>query len=289
MSLRAVVGDLQPHRVAEVAVQQLALQRGAQVLDLLLVDEQVGVARDAELVAAHHLHAGEQLADVRVQDRREEDERVLARRRSPAAGGSRAAARAAPARSRRASSRPKASRPSQLDDEVQALVEHARERMRRVEADRRQHRQQLAEEVVADPLALRRAPLLAPREARCLPRASAGSTTSFSSWYWSRDERVRLAGSRRRTPRPAARPSGPGSGRPSLICSFSPATRISKNSSRLRRDDGDEAQPLEQRHRVVGRLRQHAAVEREDAELAIEELGRAAGFCGSSSRPWTKR
>ena len=38
---RAVVGHFQAHRVAEVAVQQLALQRGVQVLDLLLVDEQV--------------------------------------------------------------------------------------------------------------------------------------------------------------------------------------------------------------------------------------------------------
>ena len=39
--LRAVVGHLQPHRVAEVAVQELALQRGVEVLDLLLVHEEV--------------------------------------------------------------------------------------------------------------------------------------------------------------------------------------------------------------------------------------------------------
>ena len=54
---RAVVGDLEAHGVAEVALRQLALQRGAQVLHVLLVDEEVAVARDAELVAAEHLHA----------------------------------------------------------------------------------------------------------------------------------------------------------------------------------------------------------------------------------------
>ena len=34
---------------------------------------------------------------------------------------------------------------------------------------------------------------------------------------------------------------------------------------------------------VVGRLREHAAVEREDAELAVEELRAGAGFGGSSA------
>ena len=50
------------------------------------------------------------------------------------------------------------------------LVEHARERVRRVEADRREHRQQLAHEVVADPGALRPGPVLAPREHHALLR-----------------------------------------------------------------------------------------------------------------------
>ena len=76
-ALRAVVGHFEPHRVAEVPVEQLALQGGVQVLDLFLVDEQVGVARHAELVAALDLHAREQLAHVRVQDRGQEHERVL--------------------------------------------------------------------------------------------------------------------------------------------------------------------------------------------------------------------
>ena len=55
----AVVGDFEAHGVAEVALRQFALQRGAQVLHFLVIDEQVGVAGDAELVAAEHVHAGE--------------------------------------------------------------------------------------------------------------------------------------------------------------------------------------------------------------------------------------
>ena len=169
---------------------------GAQVLDLLLVDEEVGVARDAELVAAQHVHAGEQLAHVRVQDRGQEDEGVLGRRRSPAAGGSRAAARAAPARSRRRELRPNASRALELDGEVEALVEHARERVRRVEADRRQHRQQLAEEIVADPLPLRRVPLRRAAGTGCPRRRAPAGPRSLSSWYCVGDQRVRLAADR---------------------------------------------------------------------------------------------
>jgi len=43
------------------AVRQLALERAPQVVDLFLVDEQVAVTRDAELVAADHLDAGDSL------------------------------------------------------------------------------------------------------------------------------------------------------------------------------------------------------------------------------------
>ena len=80
---RTVVGHLKPHLVAKLAVRQLAAQRGAQVLDLFLVHEQLAVARDAELVAVDHLHAGEELPDVLVKDRGQEDEIVLGSRDLP--------------------------------------------------------------------------------------------------------------------------------------------------------------------------------------------------------------
>jgi hypothetical protein len=67
--LRAVVGNLEPHLVPELAVRQLPAQRRAQVLHLFLVHEQLAVARHAELIGIHHLHAGEQFRDMRVQYR----------------------------------------------------------------------------------------------------------------------------------------------------------------------------------------------------------------------------
>ncbi len=52
---------LEAHCGAVAALGQFALERAPQVVDFLLVDEQVAVARDAELVATDHLHAGKQL------------------------------------------------------------------------------------------------------------------------------------------------------------------------------------------------------------------------------------
>ena len=66
--LRAVVGDFQPHRIAQMPLWQFALQRKAQVFHLFLIDEQVGISRGAKLIAAQHFHAGEQLADIQVKD-----------------------------------------------------------------------------------------------------------------------------------------------------------------------------------------------------------------------------
>ena len=53
--------------------------------------------------------------------------------------------------------------PGQLDDEVQALVDHLRERVRRIEPDRRQQRTDLALEVLVPPT--RAAPRCARRDA----------------------------------------------------------------------------------------------------------------------------
>ena len=141
---------------AELALRQLALERLAQVLDFFLVDPQVGVAGDAELRIVDHLAAGEQLVQMGVHDRRQQHEAHCPR---PAISGGIAITRG----TRRGAltmatlvSRPKASLPGELDDEVQALVDDLRKRVRRVEADRRQQRPDLALEVVGDPGALRR-------------------------------------------------------------------------------------------------------------------------------------
>ena len=72
--IRTVVRGFQAHRIAVAPRGQLTLDRAQQVIDFFLLDEQVAVARDAELVAAAHLHAGEQRRYVGFDNRSQENE-----------------------------------------------------------------------------------------------------------------------------------------------------------------------------------------------------------------------
>jgi hypothetical protein len=228
--LRAVVGHFQAHGVAEVALRQFALQLGAQVGDFFLVDEQVGVAGGAELVAAEHGHAGEQLADEFVQDGRQEDEAVFA------AGQFFRQADDARQHARRlddggVGAAPEGVLAFQFDGEVEALVEHAREGVRRVEPDRRQHRHHLAVEVFADPFALRLVPARAAQEADAL-FGQRRQDHFIQCWYCSATMACASAETRRKASC-AVLPSVVTTGVLARICSLRPETRISKNSSRL--------------------------------------------------------
>src|SRR3954465_12938787 len=160
----------------------------------------------------------------------------------------------------------------QLDGEVETLVEHARERMRRVEPDRRQHRKQLAEEVVADPLALHRGPFLAPREDDAVSRE--GRQPGFvEELVLLRNQRVRFAAHRLeylgRAPRVGARVV-----QAELDRLLQAGDADLEELVEVRRDDGDEAKTLEQRQRLVRGLRQDAPVEGQKAEPPGDKLGR---------------
>src|SRR3989338_2063859 len=117
-------------------LRQFAVQAEAQVFHFLLIHEQVAVARHAELVTAEHFHAGKQLADMRMQDRGKEHEAVLAaadfRRHQD---GARQHARGLHDGARRIA--PESILALQLHGKIQALVEHARKGVRRIESDRR--------------------------------------------------------------------------------------------------------------------------------------------------------
>ena len=65
-----VFSDLQPNRIAKVTLWQFPLNFGAQIFDFFLIHEQIRVSGHAELVAALHRHATEQLADERMNNRR---------------------------------------------------------------------------------------------------------------------------------------------------------------------------------------------------------------------------
>src|SRR3954470_72864 len=142
--------------------------------------------------------------------------------------------------------------------------------MRRVETDRRQHGQQLAEEVIADPLALRRGPFLAARKDDAFLR-EARQHDLVQELVLLADERVRLLAHAVEhlggTPRVRA-----GVVQAELDAFLQPRDADLEELVEIRRHDGDEAQPLEERHRIVGRLREHPALEGEDAELAVGEL-----------------
>ena len=60
----ALVGDFQPHAVAEIAVAQFVLDGGAQVAYVVFVQRKLAVAGEAELVAAFHIHAAEKFVHI---------------------------------------------------------------------------------------------------------------------------------------------------------------------------------------------------------------------------------
>ena len=169
------LGDLEPDRLAEMALRQLAFQRLPQVLHLLLVEPEVGVARHAELRVADDLAPAEQLVQMRVDDARQQDERVVG-------AGDRARERDDPRQQARRLDRgdrgfaPERVAAGELDDEIEALVGHLRKRMRRIEADRGQQRPHFALEIVGNPRALPGIEGIAPQQADAGGRpAPAGS------------------------------------------------------------------------------------------------------------------
>ena len=151
--LRAVARHFQPHRGAELAAHQLALQGLAQVLDFVLVDPQVAVARDAELRIGDHFAPGEQVRDMRVDDGGQQTEGHAVGNLVRQLDHARQHARRLDDGDRRAAAEGVLA--AQRDDEIEALVNYLRKRVGRVQADRRQQRAHFAVEIILDPGALR--------------------------------------------------------------------------------------------------------------------------------------
>ncbi len=158
------MGHLQADAVAIASARQLALDRAQQILDLFFIDIQIRVAGHPELITTTRIHAGEQIAHVLVDHRREKDEIVgtavgFGRRQldDPRQGsgglyhGMRDLA-------------PEGIGAVQIHDEVQRLVQNARKRMRRVQPDRADHRQQFFLEVAIQPGALFGLPFRTPQK-----------------------------------------------------------------------------------------------------------------------------
>ena len=136
-----------------MTLRQFALQRDAQILDFFVVDKQIGVARDAELIAAVDVHARKQFADMGVQDGRQENEAIV----DPAQllwQSYHAWQCARGLNNGRAGTTAEGIGTFQFDCKIQTLVEYARKGMRRIQSDRGQHRHHFDHKKLADPFLL---------------------------------------------------------------------------------------------------------------------------------------
>jgi hypothetical protein len=165
----------------------------------------------------------------------------------------------------------------EFDGKVQALVEHFREGVRRVEPDRRQHRHHFAQEIIADPLAL-----------RLVPRHPAQETDALVGQR-RQDDVVEVlvlfgddgVGFGRNQTEGLLRclAVGGDDGGVRLDLFLEPGHADFEEFVEVARDDAEEAQAFEQRHAFVFGLGQNAPVEGEQTEFAVEVVfGREAGF-----------
>jgi hypothetical protein len=263
-------GDLQPQGQPELAVLELAPQGLAQVLDLLVVDPQVRVARDAELRVRHDLAAGKEIRQVRRDDRRQQDELVgaaadLLRHLDDARQHAR---RLHDRDGRQAAERIE---PRQLDDEVEALVDDLRERVRRVEPDGRQQGTHLALEVIGRPCALGRRAVRVAHQAHAM-LGQRGKELLVEDAVLRVDQRARVVrDGRQRGLHLRERHAGRRDVCADLLLEARDADL--EELVQVVAHDAQEAQPLEERDVRILRQCEHAAVEREQRQLAVDQRG----------------
>ena len=265
--LRAARRDFEPHGEPELALRQLALQRLAQVLDFFLVDPQIRVARDAELRVVHHVTAGEELVQMRVHDRRKQHEGVVGSGHLPRHVDH---TRHQPGRldDRHGGLAPESVSPRELDDEVQALVDHLRKRVCRVEADRGEQRPDLVLKIFGDP-----GPLC---------RVAVGVVQHPYARRVERWEDMPVEHAVHLGDQSLCTFANLAQVGPELLQRHSDQRSLQAQLLAQARDpdleelvevaahDAEEAQPLEQRSRRILGERKHPAVERQDRQLAID-------------------
>ena len=269
------VDDLEPHRRPEPAAGQLALEGLQQVFVAVLLDLQVRVARDPEGVALRHLHAGEELRQVRgdeVFDRQEGDRLVVR------------VLRGDPDQARDVVGHLHAREPlgtalgvADGHGQVEREAGDVGERVRGVDGQRRQHREHGLGEVGrqrrALPVGQRRPPVdpdallvqlrahlveedLRVRDGQRLrPRGDAGQLLA-------RGEPVRAAHLQA-----------------GLVAALQPGDADHVELVQVAREDRQELGPLQQRLAGVLGQREHAGVEVQPRQLAVEVavVGQAGG------------
>ena len=277
MSGRRVVRDFETHLVAEPARRQLALERAQQIVDFFFVDEQIAVARDSELIAAGDFHAGEQVADVGVHDRRQKHEvvrRLRDRRRQP----HQSRQRARHLHHRFAAGAAECIFAFERHDEAQALVQHLRKRVRGIESHRAQDRHEVVREIVTQPLRLLLVPAIARNEADAFgiePRQKQlvqHAILFVEQFVRHLRDGPQLIG-RRQIVGPALR-------RAERLLMNQSGNADLEEFIEVRVGDAEERQALEQRHVVVLGEFEYAPVELEQRQLPVEVQLRAGEIRG---------
>ena len=272
---------LQADRGAVVALAELALQRLAQVLDLLLVDPQVGVAGDAELRVVDDAAPREQRVQMGMDHRRQHHERVVvARYGDRQLHQSRQDPRRLDDRDRGLAAEGVVA--GELDDEVEALVDDLRKGVRRVETDRRQQRPDVALVGAGDPVALGGGKVGPADQVDALARQGRQHLVVQQPVLLG-DQRPDLdADLAQQRPRRRCRHAG---GRvPAAQLFLDTGDPDLEELVEIAAEDAQEPQAFEQRDVAVRGQRQHAAIECEQRELAIQQRGGSFHRIGGGRR-----
>ena len=248
---------LEPDRLAEAASPELLLDRHQEVVGLVLLDREVGVAGDAEQVRLDDLHAREQVLEIGLDDlvdrhevvgldfeQARQDLRDLDPREHALAG----------------------LRIAQADRDRQAERRDVRERVARIDRERGQDGVDLVEEALAE---------------RGVMLGDVRVVDDLDAFGGKRppdlDEDRRMVGDERQDPLANGRdlfPRRPPVGGPSdgarldLLAQARDADL--EELVEIAGEDGQELDPLEQRITGVASLVEHARVELEPREFAVE-------------------
>ncbi|MCY1341494.1 hypothetical protein D9M69_274450 [compost metagenome] len=267
---RAGIHHFQAHRVAVAPREQLAAQCAGQVLDVLGVHREVGVAGQAELVAALHLHPGEQVVGVGV-DHRGKEHIVVALAANVFRQADDPRQRTRRRDDRQAGVAAEGVHSFQLDHEVEALVHQQRERVGRVEADGGDDRRDLVAEEAPHPgLDLRR-PVAAADEAHVV-LGQLRQQDVVEDAVLAADLHVHLlADPRQRLVRQQAVGTGLFAGEGDLL--LQPGDADLEELVEVAGEDQQELQAFQQRVGLIQRLFQHADVELQLREFAMNVEG----------------
>ena len=153
-------------------------------------------------------------------------------------------------------------------DEVEALVEDSRKRPSRIERRRAQERHDLCSEVLLEPSSLRGRPIVASTN-RMPASRSAGINSSLSTRYCSVTSEFASSVTVRSTSA-GAQIVGTRRGRVDGEAVLQTRHANLEELVEIRRRDAEELQPLEQRDARIHRLLEHAQIERELRQLAVD-------------------